>query len=138
MRIGAVFQPYADFSKDYAAYRGREIPQVDTEEVKRQDRLSEKTAEQLAPTSAAAASEPSEDQPSKPVDLENISLSFNKNDFGYIGRESSLIRLDVQKAISDMKKDSVLEEYQYFVGSANVMQGIQTGTDGTVIPKTAL
>ena len=36
------------------------------------------------------------------------------------------------KAISDMKKDSVLQEYQYFVGSS---QSFMSSADGTVILK---
>lgn len=51
--------------------------------------------------------------------LSDISLSFHKeDDYSYIGSEKDLAQLDVQKAISDMKKDSILQNYQYFVGSA--------------------
>lgn len=51
------------------------------------------------------------------IDVKDISLTFNKNDdFEYIGKESSLNSLDIEKAISDMKKDKIFEEYQYFIG----------------------
>lgn len=51
--------------------------------------------------------------------LEDISLTFNKQEeFDYIGRDSDIRSLDVEKAISDMKKDQILQQYQYFVGSA--------------------
>ena len=50
--------------------------------------------------------------------LEDISLLFNKNDnFDYIGKDSEIGNLDVQQAVSDMKKDQVLQEYQYFVNN---------------------
>ncbi|MBQ6805993.1 MAG: hypothetical protein IJO97_01010 [Lachnospiraceae bacterium] len=58
-------------------------------------------------------------EPQKFVDLENISLTFNKEEsFDYIGNDSSLDNLDMQKAVSDMQRDQILQEYQYFVGSA--------------------
>ena len=71
----------------------------------------------------------------KAVDLENVSLTFHKEEsFDYIGNDSSLDNLDMQKAVSDMKKDHVLQEYQYFVGSARNLFGEQT-PDGMVLLK---
>ena len=53
--------------------------------------------------------------------LEDISITFHKqDDFGYIGRNSDIHSLDVEKAISDMRKDQILQQYQYFVGSKTV------------------
>ena len=43
------------------------------------------------------------------------------------GRESDLFSLDVEKAISDMKKDQVLQQYQFFVGES-LGQGRVTST----------
>lgn len=57
----------------------------------------------------------------KPVvtDLENISIGFNKqDDFSYIGKDADIEQLDMQKAISDMKKDNLFHQYQFFVRSA--------------------
>ena len=66
--------------------------------------------------------------------LENISLTFNKEEsYDYLGRESNLMDLDMQKAISDMKRDSVLQEYQYFVGNSGNF--FMNPADGIVIPK---
>lgn len=66
------------------------------------------TAEQAQKSSANAA-------------LEDISITFHKqDDFGYIGRDSDIHSLDVEKAISDMRKDQILQQYQYFVGSKTV------------------
>lgn len=41
------------------------------------------------------------------------------------GASSDLRTLDVEKAISDMQKDQMLSQYQYFVGEANSMQASQ-------------
>ncbi len=68
--------------------------------------------------------------------LEDISLTFNKqDDFGFLGQNSDIHSLDVEKAISDMQKDKVLQQYQYFVGSArNLMSGVDE-MDGIVLAK---
>lgn len=77
-----------------------------------------------------------ENNASRMADLDNVSLKFNKDDsFGYIGMDSSLDNLDMQKAISDMQKDQVLQSYQYFVGSADSLFGEQSSADGIVIMK---
>ncbi len=68
--------------------------------------------------------------------LEDISITFNRqDDFGYIGKDSDIHSLDVERAITDMQKDKVLQQYQYFVGdSSNLYMQHQSG-DGIVIPK---
>lgn len=66
--------------------------------------------------------------------LEDISLTFNQQEaFGYIGRDSDIRSLDMEKAISDMKKDQVLQQYQYFVG--NVKNLNVNNADGIVLAK---
>ncbi|MCR4756033.1 MAG: hypothetical protein K5868_11020 [Lachnospiraceae bacterium] len=67
------------------------------------------------------------------TDPNSVSLEFNKgNDYSYIGSTKNIEKLDVAKAISDMQQDSILQEYNYFVGSgANVF----SSEDGTVIAK---
>lgn len=37
------------------------------------------------------------------------------------GKDSDLESLDVQKAVSDLSKDQVLQQYQYFVGSSDAV-----------------
>lgn len=111
----------------------REIPQVTPEEVKKQDNANEvvepKTPETLSPETISKL-----DQRTKAASLEDVSLTFNKeDDFSYLGSESDIKTLDMQKAISDMQKDSMLQQYQYFVGdSKNLFDG---GADGLVIAK---
>ncbi|MCR5144332.1 MAG: hypothetical protein K6B67_03370 [Lachnospiraceae bacterium] len=38
-------------------------------------------------------------------------------EYSLVGKESDIRSLDVERAISDMEKDQVLHEYQYFVGN---------------------
>ena len=75
-----------------------------------------------------------QDNRSRIANLENISLTFNKaDDFDFIGKDSSIETLDMEKAISDMQKDQVLQQYQYFVGSSQNI--ISNSMDGLVIQK---
>ncbi|MBO5165151.1 MAG: hypothetical protein J6B90_00945, partial [Lachnospiraceae bacterium] len=70
------------------------------------------------------------------ADVREISLTFNaKEDFGYIGQDSDIENLDMQKAISDMKKDGILRQYQYFVGSAENLLPKNITEDGAVFLK---
>ena len=47
----------------------------------------------------------------------DVSMALKGDEGAHIGTESDIKNLDMQKAISDMQKDSVLEQYSYFVGS---------------------
>ncbi len=146
--------PIGSYSGLYSNYRIQSIKSVDMETVREQDarRLAEEKAgydvasvpqeaqEQAQVQSTAATEAQSigartqETDRSRIANLQDISLTFNQaDDFGYIGQDAPLAGLDMEKAISDMKKDQVLEQYNYFVGSA---QNMITGTeDGTVIRK---
>lgn len=65
--------------------------------------------------------------------LEDISLSLdNSTSFEMKGRESDINQLDITKAVSDMKKDEALWQYQYYVGGDN---SIFSSEDGIVIAK---
>ncbi len=67
------------------------------------------------------------------TDPNSISIEFNKgNDHSYIGSTKDIAGLDVQKAISAMQQDSVLQEYNYFVGSADK---VFSSSDGVVLAK---
>ena len=64
--------------------------------------------------------------------LEDVSLSFNKNDdFELIGSTSDITSLDIDKALSDVKKDDILSQYRQGEKSIPVYDG----EDGTVIAK---
>ena len=66
--------------------------------------------------------------------LEDISLTFNRQEeFGYLGKDSDIHSLDVEQAISSMRKDQVLQQYQYFVGRSQNL--IHEDADGLVLAK---
>ena len=113
-------------------YRIPQVPTVSVEEVRRQD--EQRKAQELNPLSSQAPEERIVSKPRNDAALEDISLTFNKSDdFGYIGKDSDIYSLDVENAISDMKKDDVLREYQFFAGSSS--GALVDNSDGVVIPK---
>ena len=116
-------------------YQRPEIKLVSGEEVRRQDQEQQQAAlQQSTPDYSRMTDFAAQDRRAKAADLENISLTFNKTDsFDYLGSESGLENLDVMKAVSDMRKDEVLQEYQYFVGSSQNF-AFQS-EDGVVIPR---
>ncbi len=126
-------QLWTGFNSMQTYYKSQEIPTVTPEEIKKQEQQLQVTQQQNVSTVESINEPAAEDNRSKTADLENISLTFNKDEtFDYIGSESGLAGLDMQKAISDMKKDAVLQEYQYFVGSS---KDFFSPADGMVIPK---
>lgn len=126
MGIQALGQ-FGGFQNDY---RIQNIKTVDVETVKQQDE------QQKAQEASVSYYQPPQENAvnnNRIANLEDISLTFNKSDdFGYIGQDASLSGLDMEKAISDMKKDQVLEQYQYFVGSS---QNVIKPEDGMVFMK---
>lgn len=128
---------YSDYGGFYNSYKPIDIPKVDVEEVKKQDEL--KKAEELAnPYLEAKPVETVETKPdtrSRMADLDNISLTFNSgDDYSYIGSDFNIEDLDIAKAISDMKKDGILQDYQYFVGNQNDLSNLSSD-DGKVFLK---
>lgn len=117
---------------NYGNYAYREIPKVKPEEIK----PSEADPSLQAIPEEQPVSSPSQyesEQKTKLARLEDISLTFNKEEsFDYLEADSSVKSLDMQKAISDMRKDTVLQEYQYFVGSS---KDLINSEDGIVIAK---
>lgn len=123
-------QQFGGSFTDYESLRPQRIPSVSAEEVKRQDEKRAAEENALTPQAlsaevpAAFREEQEGERPGRSADLENISLSFHKEEtYDYIGQDKDIRNLDMEKAISDMKKDSVLQEYQYFVGSAAAISG---------------
>ena len=122
----------------YGSYRYSSIPSVDLETVKKQE--EEKLASEKEKNSLSALSNgysPAiEDNRSKISNLEDVSISFgNYENFDFRGSDSQIGNLDVQKAVSDMEKDQVLAEYQFFVGSSSDGMFNFGSEDGTVIRK---
>lgn len=63
-----------------------------------------------------------------PQSYEKFIFDFKKdNEYNLIGAKSKLEDMDVDKALSDMKKDSVLDQYKFFVKSTLV-----SNEDGSV------
>lgn len=115
-------------------FKIKNIPQVDAQELKRQSEEALKT--QPIEVNVPKETTPVEDNRSKAANLDNISLSFNQGeDYSYIGSESDINNLDMQKAISDMRKDKILEDYQYFVGSSQEFMTKFNSEDGSVFMK---
>ena len=84
----------------------------------------------------SAAETALEERAGRIADLGQVSLTFNKEDsFDYIGIDSNPENLDMQKAISDMQKDQILQSYQYFVGSAGSLYDGTSAEDGMVVLK---
>ena len=99
-------------------------------------KLNEETAAALANQDNAGAKEINlrldDIKPRQNASLEDISLSLNEpSGFEMKGRESDILSLDMEKAVSDMQKDQALMQYQYFVGDNNLMGS----EDGIVIAK---
>ena len=64
---------------------------------------------------------------------ESVSPKFNKGeDYSYIGSDSDIATLDMRKAISEARQDTLFNHYNYFVGGGNK---IFSSEDGTVIAK---
>ena len=119
-----------DYSKLIANYRVPSIPRVSVEEVKEQDRQAALQSQQVA--SPKLQDLDLQAKPRNDAALEDISLTFN--DYGYIGKDSDIYSLDVENAISDMQKDNILKQYQFFVGNTGT-GAIVDNADGIVVPK---
>lgn len=127
MSIGINFN---NFNSSYGMSR---IPVVRPEDVAKQDQAK---AQALDTPVAPKQSAPEYVNPaSRMANLEDVSLTFNKEDsFDNIGSDVDITNLDMTKAISDMKRDSILSDYQSFVGPspAQLMSSLE---DGVVVIK---
>lgn len=113
-------------------YKVPSIPEVRLEEVKAQNPQMEE--EQVMPAADIPEKALAPVPARKDAELEDISLTFNKQEgFGYLGQDSDVHSLDMEKAISDMKKDQVLQQYQYFVGRSKNL--VTENADGAVFTK---
>lgn len=102
-----VYRDYTAILQKSAHIKASEPSKVNTEQA------TEPTTKTELPESLP------EKKPFEPVNLKEAADSLSTiQDFEFIGRDSDITKLDVGKAISDMKKDSILQDYQYFVGTA--------------------
>ncbi len=107
-----------DYSIQMPDYTKQPAKTVIVEEPQQESRVA--SSDQID-ISSAENTQAAEKKSSANAALEDISITFHKqDDFGYIGRDSDIHSLDVEKAISDMRKDQILQQYQYFVGNKTV------------------
>lgn len=107
-----------DYSIQMPEYTKQPAKTVIVEETGAESHVA--SSEQINAGKAGQAAEQTQ-KPFANAALDDISLTFHKqDDFGYIGRDSDIHSLDVEKALSDMRKDQILQQYQYFVGSKTV------------------
>ncbi len=132
MTIGNNF----DYSPYNSALRFQELRKIASKEeaVQSVQADSKVEANQKVLNSQISINDKEETSRTKPaLELENISLGFQKNDtFDYIGSQRDLVQLDMEKAISDMKKDEVLGQYNFFVGRSELAGNIFESDDGIV------
>ena len=127
MRIGNSYD-YTQLYNDYSNLRIRDslaevkAPQENGSDVNAAEQVK---AEQAQSPESAAKRE-------RLLGLEDISLTFNKNDdFDIIGKTSDITGLDLQKAVSISKRDDILSDYK----TAESAVPVYAGEEGTVIAK---
>ena len=120
-----------------SSYGISQIPVVRPEDVAAKEQAS-KANESIDKVAASPVNQPAEApvvRASKIANLEDISLTFNREDtFDNIGADVDITNLDMTKAISDMRRDSILSDYQTFVGPSadQLIAGLE---DGLVVMK---
>lgn len=127
---------FSDISFLYRPYDAYRIPTADTQKSETLGQNITSKQQAVVPEAPVAkAEEATVPVERKNTTLEDVSLTFLKDDtYDMIGSESDLNKLDMQKAISDMQKDKILQDYNYFVGSS-VMQQRNISEDGVVVAK---
>lgn len=135
MGIGGI----SDYSGLFRNYRIPEIPKADYGQLNRTEEVPAKAEADVSRDTVDTVdtvSAPEETGREKPgmADVKEISLSFNRGeDYSYIGSDSDISGLDMKKAISDVRKDKILWQYQYFVGEVKNMRNAEA--DGSVVIK---
>lgn len=105
------------------SYAFRDIKTVDVDTVKQQDALREQEDKLINSIDGIRQSYEMSapvDNRSRSANLEDVALDMQtEKDFDFLGRESSIDLLDMEKEISNLQRDSILQDYQYFVGNVN-------------------
>lgn len=123
-----------DYSSAFANNKLQQIPSVSVDELQNKRLQADQVNNPVSEPDNSALTV-RENRKQADIAVGDVSLTFNqKEDFGYIGKDSSIEDLDMEKAISDMKKDQVLQQYQYFVGRNDRLINQDNG-DGLVIMK---
>lgn len=119
------------YNEMYSNYRQASIPKVSEQTLLEQQKQAEQS--KRLPEQVVIPQE----QPARinNASLEDISLTLKVDDFDLVGKDSNIETLDMQKAVSNMQKDQVLQEYNYFVGSVNDISLSDSAEDGIMIQK---
>ena len=111
-------------------YQNYKVPEIKKVELEELNDLHDLTIDRYEPSPT------NEIEQRNKIDIHDISLTFNEMEsFDFLGKDSSLASLDMEKILSDMKKDEVIAEYQVYVGSARADQFELQSGDGRVIQK---
>lgn len=94
--------------------------------INNQNTVADKPQEVATQPSASAAQEPVKKAPKILAEgqLEDFAFDFKKGkEFSMIGEDSSLVSLDKEGTVADVKKDELLDQYKFFVnGSSDPVQ----------------
>lgn len=118
------------YNENYSNFKHSSIPKVNEDTILQQQQ-QQKEAKRIPENLINSIEMPR----IKNESLENISLSLKVEDFNFVGKDSELESLDMKKALSDLRKDQVLQEYNYFVGSARNTELVNSSKDGMVLQK---
>jgi len=124
-----------DYTNFISSYGMQRIPTVDPKQVEAAPKEVEVQAKEQVQEQPQVSVESYGPKAPKTANLEDVSLTFNKqDDFGTIGRDVDIAKLDMAKVVSDSKRESILSGYQTFVGPTPE-QMVAEYEDGLVIPK---
>ncbi len=124
-----------DYSNFISSYRFQQIPKVDEAAVSGLNKQPEAAPAEALDSRDKALEVPEYAKAPKTANLDDISLTFNKqDDFGTIGKDVDIAKLDMDKAVSDSKRSTILSGYQTFVGPTPE-QMVAEYEDGLVIAK---
>lgn len=120
IRIYAGFYDYNTIKNNEA--RSQQIEEARAEELALSEAYSEDTADKQIEEETAPKQQPEY----KPDMGASEYAKQYRPDVVYDlkGIDSDIVRLDIEKALSDMKKDQVLQQYQFFVGEKKVGGGL--------------
>lgn len=120
IRIYAGFYDYNTIKNNEA--RSQQIEEARAEELALSEAYSEDTADKQIEEETAPKQQPEY----KPDMGASEYAKQYRPDVVYDlkGIDSDIVRLDIEKALSDMKKDQVLQQYQFFVGEKKAGGGL--------------
>ena len=124
-----------DYDNFISSYGMQRIPTVDPSGLGKEAQQTEAPAKEQQQPQVGSSYVRDVPQAPRTANLEDVSLTFNKqDDFGTIGMDVDIAKLDMEKVVSDSKRDSILSGYRTFVGPTPE-QMVAEFEDGLVIAK---